>query len=133
VLSEDTGANGSLKAQHFLSRGAPGVASAGGAGTGPTVSLIAGTDTSGLIQVLTGTAPAASTAVVIFTYNQSFGAAGQGRPVLTPGNALAAALSGTSQVVVDSAQNDQNSWRIMAGSVALAATSTYKWWYHVLQ
>jgi hypothetical protein len=130
----DVGAGGAVKAQHFLSKGSvPSISASTGAGTGGAASLIAGSDTSGLIQVVTGTSPAANAAIAILTYNQTFGAAGQGRPVIVPGNAAAAALSGATQVYSDSVNQDQTQFRLWSGSSALAASTTYKWWYHVLQ
>jgi hypothetical protein len=118
--------------QHYLSNGtAPGVAASTGAGTGPTLSLIFGSDTAGLISLTTGTTPTAGGAAVIITYNQSY--PGQGSTILLPGNAAAAALSGTSAVYSDSANNASSSWRIMTGSVALAASTVYKWWYVVVR
>jgi hypothetical protein len=103
-------------------------ASAGtGAGTGPTLSP-SGSDMSGSIQVLTGTTPAVSSAVVTVTFVKTF----DSNPyvVITPANAITASLAVAAQVYVTSSTTG---FTINSNTTALAATTTYKWNYMVIQ
>lgn len=109
--------------------GATAIAAGTGAGTSPTVS-VTGTDSGGWISVLTGTAPATSSPVVTITFSTTYAAAPRS-VVLTPANSAAAALATTSQVFADQANITTTTFVITSGSVALAATTTYKWAYTV--
>jgi len=108
---------------------APSIAANTGAGTTPTVSLTTATDEAGVVNVTTGTGPVGGVSVVTITFNTTFGVA----PivVLTPINNFAAALSGVAQVYVSSTSTTQ--FVISVGSSALAASTAYKWAYHVIQ
>jgi hypothetical protein len=108
---------------------APGIAAGTGAGTGPTVSVIRASDLAGTVSVLTGTTPTASAVVATITFNATY--VTTPTVILTPANAAAAALTGTSQVFAVGAS--ATTFTITAGSAALAATTTYLWSYMVIQ
>lgn len=106
---------------------------AGSGGTGGSVS-IAGTDVNGVVTVATptgGTAPAASAVVATATFSAAYGSAPK-VVLLAPANAAAAALSGNGAVFADAANLATTGFALSAGSTALAAGVTYKWFYHVL-
>ena len=96
---------------------------------------ILGNDLCGYLSVTTGGGPAASGNVVTITYSTNFngpsGATGYPVLLLTPANANAAALSGTSSVFVDDLQSAANKSVIVAGSSPLIGSTTYAWYYIV--
>jgi hypothetical protein len=98
-----------------------------GAGTGPTLTVTGG-DVSGKIVLATGTSPASAGDLVVITFLNAYAAAPS--VVITPGNSGAAALSGTSMPYVSSVSTTQIVFT--AGSTALAGSTTYIWYYHVL-
>jgi hypothetical protein len=108
----------------------PSIAAGTGAGTTPTVS-VAGTDQSGTINVTTGTTPTAAATVVTITFATAFGAAPKA-VLLTPANALTAALAVAAQPYEDSSVRAAASFVVKANGTALAASSAYKWNYLVL-
>jgi hypothetical protein len=114
---------------HLVSGGSTPTKTAGtGAGTGPTIT-VAGNDTAGTIAVTTGTAPAASATVVTVAFAVGYSAS----PVvvlLTPANAVTAALTGASQVYIGSIGT--GSFSMSVGTTNLVASTAYKWYYTVI-
>lgn len=130
LMPTTAGVPATVSANHFVSKdgATPTVTVGGGLGTGATAS-IAGTDTRGVLTITTGAAPSAAGLVATVTYTSAFTGAAP-RLVISPNNDTAAALSGGSQVYLDAFQ--LASWNIRCGSVALAASTTYKWLYHAI-
>jgi hypothetical protein len=96
-----------------------------GAGTTPTIT-IGGTDTATTVSVTVGTTPSGSNAnIVTVNYNVAFPNAPV--VVLTPSNANAAALSGTTGVYVTSSTSG---FTIVSGSTALTNGTVYTWNVH---
>jgi hypothetical protein len=119
------------KAGHHVTGGAAPTLTAGaGAGTTPTVS-VSGTDTNGVISVTTGTTPGTSATVATITFAAAFAATPKSI-FLTPANSGAAALSGDRAVWADAGNLSVNGFTLNVGTSALAASTTYKWYYHVL-
>lgn len=118
-----------LSAQHVVgSSAAPTYVIDAGAGTSPTVSLVAGsTDRTGWINITTGTSPGAGEGIVTVKFNVAWGAA----PVCTifGTNAAAAALSGSSQPYVPQNTTTTAQFVIQANSSALAASTAYQFGY----
>jgi len=111
---------------------APSIAAGTGAGTSPTVASMGGsTDLSGVINVTTGTSPAASANLVTVTYAVAYAA--KPRVILEPANAAAAALSGTGQVFVSDSLSSPTGFVVVTGSAALAASTQYFFYYHAIQ
>jgi hypothetical protein len=92
-----------------------------GAGTSPAGEVNGG-ETGALISLNTGTSPTSSTIISLnmTNYGNSY------IVVLTPGNAAAAALTGSQQVWVNSSGTH---WNIAAGSTPLAASTNYRWYF----
>jgi hypothetical protein len=111
----------------LVGAGTPTIAAGSGAGTGPTVS-ISGTDRSGSITVTTGTSPAASAVIATVTFGQPFGVAPSG-VLISSANAATAALSAAGIAWGDTLTT--TTWALNSGSSALAASTTYKWYYRV--
>jgi len=104
------------------------VAVGSGAGSGASAVLATNpTDSTGLITLTTGSSPLGNNVLINLTFAQMYTVA----PVMiiTPANAAAAALTGTSVPFVD--QNFTTGSRLLAQS-ALAASTVYSWWYHVM-
>lgn len=97
-----------------------------GAGTTPTISIV-GNNMDGRITITTGALPTASGVVTTITMSGSFAYPTSTTCILEPGNALTAALSGTSQVFVT---GTTTTFVITAGTVGLVAATTYIWNYH---
>ena len=111
---------------HIVSGGsAPTIAAGAAACTTPTVS-IAGTDTAGLITVTTGTGCASVGKLAGVTFATAYGAAPQ--VTLTP----ALANSATLQSYIDSATIATTTFDLNTGTTP-TSTTTYKWFYHVIQ
>lgn len=110
----------------------PGTAAGPAAGSSPTISISAGSnDMSGTLNVTTGTSTTGANAILVtVTFNTAFGAAP--RVVLTPANNNAAGLTSTTQVFVDDASITTAVWVVKVGSIALTASTAYKWFYHVI-
>jgi len=124
--SQVTDSNG-----HLVRTEASGTVTVGagvGAGTGATAVLATNpTDSTGFITLTTGTSPLANNVLINLTFAQMYTAP----PVMiiTPANAAAAALTGTHVPFVD--QNFTTGSRLFAQN-ALAASTVYSWWYHVM-
>jgi hypothetical protein len=119
--------DGDINVRHVITTAAsiPTAAAGTGAGTGPTITVAAGSsDCRMMITVLTGTTPTASGNVFVLTYNIAFPSA-VNAVVFAPRNAAAAALSGTSAPFVSSEAT--TTFTFTAGSAALTATTTYIW------
>lgn len=114
--------------------GAPVLTAGPGAGTSPTVSLTTKSSCiAGVFSVLTGSAPAISDIVATITFPSGFYQSGGDNFLtvsLTPGNANAAALTGTSAVFVDTV--NVSAFNVNVGAGGLAAATTYKWHYQVI-
>lgn len=106
----------------------PTIGAGTGAGTTPTVS-ISGTDVNGTVTVTTGTLPTGAATVVTVTFQAAYGSAPK-TVMLTPANALAAALSGLTMVYVGNLTT--TTWDVVAGATGLAGATTYVWYYSVL-
>lgn len=106
----------------------PGIAAGTGAGTSPTVS-ISGTDVDGDVTVTTGTIPVGSNATIAtITFASGYSYPNHVYPMITPANALTAALSGITMVYTT---GGTSSWVITSGTTALTAATTYVWHYNV--
>ena len=122
---------GHLQGSYSGSGNAPTVTAGSGAGTSPTVSVDANaTDIAGTISVTTGTSPTGSNATVV-TLNFFSTYLGMPHVILTPHNAVTAALNGTTQVFGGGETTAH--FTITSGSAALAASTAYQWDYHVIQ
>ena len=106
--------------------GQPTIASGSAACSGSTVS-ISGTDTAGLITVTSADSCTASGELAKITFAHAFGSAP--RVTLTAGNASAAAL----QTYVDSSAISPTSFTIATPTSTINGSTTYKWYYQVLQ
>jgi hypothetical protein len=103
----------------------PTIAAGTAACTTPTVS-VSGSDTAGLITVTTGTGCSTSGKLATLTFGNAFGAAPN--VVVTPATATAAAL----QSYVDSSTTSTTKFDLNSGTTPTAST-TYRWYYHVIQ
>jgi len=120
-----------LDSKGHLSSGsvAPTVTTGTGAGTGAVASVgpQASSDFTGQITITTGTSPQANQIIVNLNFATSYGIAPV--MVITPANAATASLTGALVPSVD--DNFTTSSRIRSHN-ALAASTTYSWWYHVM-
>lgn len=134
ILVQDAGTDRFLVDRHgriYASTPAPGIAAGTGAGTTPTVTLGGNqSDHSGIVNVTTGTTPATTATVATITFSNAFPVAP--KVVLYPANAATRALSGNADVVIDTANTTTTAFVITSGSTALAASTAYRWIYHVL-
>lgn len=106
----------------------PGIAAGTGAGTSPTVS-ISGTDVDGDVTVTTGTTPSGTNATIAtITFASAYSYPNHVYPIITPANAITAALSGTSMIY---STGGTSTWVITSGTLALTAATTYVWHYHI--
>jgi hypothetical protein len=123
-INSSTGST--FTATHFVGNSStPGIAAGAGAGSSPTVT-ISGTDQSGLITVVTGTAPAGVNAVIAtITYYITYPSTTY--VSLTPANATAALVSGATMVYTN---GSATTFTINAGTTGLP-TGTYIWAYNV--
>ena len=97
------------------------------AGAGASVSHATGSNNlSGKITLNTGTGVGTGP-YINFSNNEAFPS--DSFVTLTPANQLTAALYGTQQVSVT---GNNSLWAIDSGSVPLADSSTYAWYYHVI-
>lgn len=110
---------------------APTIAAGAGAGTGPTVT-VTGTDLGGYITVTTGTLPTLSAVVATITFNTAYTTAPRVVQI-TPAGPNAALLSGVNMVYVDQSNITTTTFPLTAGTTALTATTTYKWYYTIIQ
>jgi hypothetical protein len=110
----------------------PTIAAGTGAGTTPTVAMVANSHTNGGgFTVTAGTTPTASATVVTVTFNTATGTVPANNVfcAVYPANVLTAALSGTAAVFVSSASSTA-SFVATVGSTALTAAGAYAWTYH---
>lgn len=132
----------SCGATHVVSTsGQPTVTADIGAGNGALVSFETGnnsapSDGSGIVNVTTGSSPAANSPVVTVTFNQAWlrttasqVSATDYAPACTisPANGAAASLSGTQNVFVGAGTKSE--FAITSNAAALAAATTYSWTY----
>ncbi len=111
---------------HIASSGtAPTIAAGAAACTSPTVS-VTGTDTAGTVTVTTGTGCAGAGKLATVTFNAAYGAAP--RITLTAANANASSL----QSFVDDATTATTTFDVNTNT-GPTNTTTYKWYYHVIQ
>lgn len=116
---------------------APGIAAGVGAGTTPTVTMgTNSTDIAGILNITTGTTPTGTNAIVATI---TFASAYVTAPfvTLTPANRNAQALTGATVVLVPAAGQTNGvtttTFVIESGATALAASTAYIWYYHVIQ
>ncbi len=105
----------------------PAIAAGAGAGTTPTIS-ITGTNEGGNILLTTGTLPTASAVIATITLSASYAFPHGMSVILYPGNALTAALSGTSMTFVSPGTS---SWTMTSGTTQLVGATQYLWYYKV--
>jgi hypothetical protein len=111
---------------HIITGGStPSIAAGAAACTTPTVSL-AGTDTSGIISITTGSGCAAGGKLATLTFATAFGASPH--TTITPGGANAQTLG----AYVDDATISNTAFDLSTASTPASAT-TYKWNYWVAQ
>ncbi len=113
---------------HIITAGtAPTIAAGAAACTTPTVSVV-GNDTTGVITVTTGTGCAAGGELGTVTFNSAYGAAP--RITLTPATDTAAALP----TYIDDATISITTFKLNTPAATVPVDSTtYKWYYHVIQ
>jgi hypothetical protein len=123
---------GTLTVPRILGSGStPTPADGAGAGTGASVTLGTGsTDLAGEVTVLTGTAPATADIVFQITYTSAF----TNKPfvALSPANAASALLASNAGPYVNDVQSTTAIMKVYSGTVALAAITSYRWYYHVI-
>lgn len=108
----------------------PGIAAGSAAGTSPTIA-IHGNDEGGYIDLTTGTAPLAASAVVCtVTFNVAFVTAPKSIRI-DGANAAAAALSGTAKVFVLTSGLTASVFVVRVGATALTASTQYLFWYGI--
>lgn len=131
----ETGTNNTgwhFNAGHIRGGGAaPTLVKSVGSGTGATHAIV-GSDTAGLIRLTTGTVPTASALVAQLVYAKAWPSGTIPICVLTPASDTAAALSGTGNVWADYNNSNNTYAEIRVGSTALAASTLYRWHYHVI-
>ena len=128
VTSTNAGAGSyalDLALQNIAALGGVPTAFAGtGAGTSPSVSILAGgRDRAGVIQVVTGSTPAASANIVEMAVSHNFPTFGA--CTISPNNANAANVAVSSSIYVTS----NTTGFFIFGVSALSATTTYQWAY----
>lgn len=107
---------------------APTIAAGTGAGTSPTVSIVAGsTSDNGFFSVTTGSAPTASATVSTVTFGVPFAAAP--RCQVWPANAATQALVGTAAAAVYPSGTSGTTFALVQGPTGLAAATAYEWGY----
>jgi hypothetical protein len=118
----------------FINGNITGIASApantagSGSGSGPSIT-IAGSNISGDITIVTGAGPAGGNATIAtLTYANSFAFPTNSFPIITPANAVTAALTGPTMVF---ATGTTTTFSIVSGTTGLAASTTYKWHYSI--
>lgn len=106
----------------------PSASTGTGAGSGgsPTVT-ITGNDSGGKISVTTGTTPQTAQDIITFTFVNAFSSA-PGVTITPASNSAASLASGAVPYVVSTTSN----FKLKSGGTALAATTTYEWYYTVI-
>ncbi len=123
--------DGNLSLYHLSNSNtsAPSIAGGTGAGTSPSVA-ITGSDIAGKITITTGTTPSGSnTTIASVTFNIPYAASPY--VILTPADANTALLSGVTMVYVGTIST--TGFVITSGTTALAASTGYSFYYHVIQ
>lgn len=124
--------NGNAVIGHLIGQSsAPTITSGTGLGTGSgtVVSLTRATDLSGIIGVVTGTVSLGTSAVLAtVTFNVAYGAAPN--VIIQPANLAAADLIIGTNIYPTSSTTTMN---VNTNTVALTASTTYSWFYHILQ
>lgn len=111
--------------------GTPSISAGTGAGTLPTVS-VTGDDLGGYITIATGTSPATSSIVATITFNQAYSTAP--RCIIIQGaNSAASSLSSANFPYVDQSGITTTTFDLTSKSVALAGSTTYKFYYFIKQ
>jgi hypothetical protein len=101
---------------------------AGGAGTGATTSLTAGSnDDSGWVTLNTGTGTTGGLGLVTFTYGGTY--SNIRHCTIEPASATAAALTGGSVPYIPIGTSTTTQFVITGGPTALTASTTYQWTY----
>lgn len=110
--------------------GVPAIVAGAGAGTSPTVTITANsTNTEGVISIVSGALPSAASVIATITLADAFAFPNKIVPVITPGNAAAALLSGATAVFAAGSSTTQ--WVIDSGTTGLTGATTYLFNYHV--
>jgi hypothetical protein len=111
----------------------PSTTAGSGAGTSPTIS-ISGTNSDGIITIITGTLPSGTNANVVKVTLAGGGAGPNGLTItLTPANSLAATLTGVTMVyAVEDNSTPTAAWDLFSGTTALTASTTYIFNYHCM-
>jgi hypothetical protein len=121
-------ANGDIYTSRHIVSAPDVVAYAAGPGEGKSGSRnVNGGDVAGKIVINTGSVTAANSVIGTFNFSNKY--ASSPYIVLTPGNANAAALNGGSAIYVNTTTS---SFTLNSGSTALAASTQYVWYYHVM-
>jgi hypothetical protein len=123
---------GSTTPVHIVSKQttAPTAARSGnGAGAAGVCSIVSGTDTAGILQVVTaGAGEVASTAMCTVTFNAAYGVA----PVVVMTTALAPAASQAAGIETFVSATGTTTFSVSSGAIALADVATYQWYYIVI-
>ena len=123
--------SGDSSFSHITSNGStPAILAGAGAGTSPTVS-VSGTDLAGQITITTGTLPSPSATVATITFATAYNSAPKYIGI-TPANSNAAALGGNI-IWADSAGILTTAFTLNSGLVGLAASTTYIFYYYIIQ
>lgn len=110
---------------------APSIVPGAGAGGGAATVAVSGTDLAGYITV--GTAGSTTTGTVAtITFSLPYGSAPR-CVILTPANIKVAGLISTTAAYVDQANITTTTFTITSNTGALSASTTYKWYYTVIQ
>jgi hypothetical protein len=124
------------KAAHlrFSQAAVPTFGSAGtGAGTGPTVTVLAGsTDQVGTFQLTTGTGPAGSNASIGVVSFKNVYATTPKAVMVVPANINALALTRAQDIAAWRAGLATTGFQLITGATALAASTAYEWFYWVV-
>jgi hypothetical protein len=133
VLSPQIFSQGTVSAMHISGEQAtnpPTAAAGAGAGTSPTIALDSqSSDVSGYIDITPGASPAASAIVATVTFGTAYST--HAKCALQPGNAAAAALTGTGTVFVPVPTT--TAFTLNSGATALTASTLYVWEYTCTQ
>jgi hypothetical protein len=103
--------------------------SGNGAGATGVCSIVSGTDTAGILQVVTGGAgEATSTAMCTVTFNVAYGVA----PVVVMTLATAPAATEGAAIETFVSATATTTFSVSSGALALADVTTYQWYYVVI-
>jgi hypothetical protein len=123
--------NGALAVYHLANANTatPSIAGGTGAGASPSVA-VTGSDIAGKISITTGISPSGSnTTIATVTFNVPYTASPY--VILTPADGTTALLSGTTMVYIGAATS--TGFVLTSGTAALAASTSYSFYYHVIQ